>query len=48
MLDSLRAFSKTTIAKLFFAVLIVSFAAFGINNVITTLGSSTVARVGNQ
>jgi peptidyl-prolyl cis-trans isomerase D len=48
MLDSLRAFSKTTIAKLFFAVLIVSFAAFGINNVITTLGSSTVARVGGQ
>jgi peptidyl-prolyl cis-trans isomerase D len=48
MLDSLRAFSKTTIAKLFFAVLIVSFAAFGINNVITSLGSTTVARVGDQ
>ena len=48
MLDSLREFSKTTIAKIFFAVLIVSFAAFGINNVITTLGSSTVARVGDQ
>ena len=48
MLDSLRSFSKTFIAKVFFAVLIVSFAAFGINNVITNLGSTTVARVGDQ
>ena len=48
MLDSLRAFAKTTIAKIFFAVLIVSFAAFGIGNVITNLGATTVARVGSQ
>ena len=48
MLDSLRAFSKTWIAKILLAVLVVSFAAFGINNVITDLGGSTVARVGNE
>ncbi|AKR55385.1 Peptidyl-prolyl cis-trans isomerase PpiD [Devosia sp. H5989] len=48
MLDSLRSFSKTFIAKVFFAVLIVSFAAFGISNVITNLGSTTVARVGDE
>lgn len=48
MLDSLRSFSKTFVAKVFFAVLIVSFAAFGINNVVTNLGSTTVARVGDQ
>jgi len=48
MLDSLRSFSKTFVAKVFFAVLIVSFAAFGINNVVTNLGSTTVARVGNE
>ena len=48
MLDSLRSFSKTFIAKVFFAVLIVSFAAFGIQNVVTNLSATTVARVGDQ
>ena len=48
MLDSLRAFSRTLFAKLFFAVLILSFALFGISNVVTAIGSTTVARVGNE
>ena len=48
MLELLRAFAKTWIAKILLAVLIVSFGAFGINNVITSLGSNTVARVGDQ
>lgn len=48
MLDSLRAFSRTWFAKVFFAVLIVSFAAFGISNVVLGIGSQTVARVGGE
>jgi len=48
MLDSLRTFSKTWIAKILLAFLVISFGAFGINNVITGFGSSTVARVGDQ
>jgi len=48
MLELLRAFAKTWIAKILLAVLVVSFGAFGINNVITGLGSNTVARVGDQ
>lgn len=48
MLDSLRAFSRTWYAKIFFAVLVLSFALFGISNVIFDLGTSTVARVGDQ
>src|SRR5262245_9642622 len=48
MLDGLRAFARTPIAKVLFAILIVSFAAFGINNVATSLGSSTVAKVGDM
>jgi peptidyl-prolyl cis-trans isomerase D len=48
MLDSLRAFSRTWYAKIFFAVLVLSFALFGISNVIFDLGTNTVARVGNQ
>ena len=48
MLDSLRAFSRTWFAKIFFAVLVLSFALFGISNVIFDLGTSTVARVGDQ
>lgn len=47
MLDSLRAFARTWIAKILLAVLVVSFGAFGINNVVTGLGSNTVARVGD-
>ena len=48
MLELLRAFAKTWIAKILLAVLVVSFGAFGINNVITSLGSSTVARIGDE
>lgn len=48
MLDSLRAFSKTWVSKILLAVLVVSFAAFGINNVITNLGTNTIAAVGDQ
>ncbi|MDR3470893.1 MAG: SurA N-terminal domain-containing protein [Devosia sp.] len=48
MLELMRAFAKTWIAKILITVLVVSFGAFGINNVITNLGSNTVARVGDQ
>lgn len=48
MLDSLRAFSRTWVAKIFFGVLVLSFALFGISNVIFDLGTNTVARVGDQ
>jgi peptidyl-prolyl cis-trans isomerase D len=47
MLYALRAFAKTWVAKILLAVLVVSFGAFGISNVITQLGSTTVARVGD-
>ena len=48
MLDSLRAFAKSWPGKIFGGFLLVGVAGFGINNVITDLGSSTVARVGDQ
>jgi peptidyl-prolyl cis-trans isomerase D len=48
MLDTLRAFAKTWIAKILLAVLVVSFGAFGISNVITDLGSNVIARVGDE
>jgi peptidyl-prolyl cis-trans isomerase D len=48
MLELLRAFAKTWIAKGLLAILVVSFGAFGINNVIADLGTNTVARVGDQ
>jgi len=47
MLELLRAFAKTPIARVLLAILVVSFGAFGINNVITSLGGNTVARVGD-
>jgi peptidyl-prolyl cis-trans isomerase D len=47
MLHLLRAFAKTWIAKILLGILVVSFGAFGINNVISDLGSNTVARVGD-
>jgi len=47
MLELLRAFAKTWIARILLAILVVSFGAFGINNVITSLGSNTVARIGD-
>jgi peptidyl-prolyl cis-trans isomerase D len=48
MLELLRAFAKTWIAKILLAILVVAFGAFGINNVVLNLGSNTVARVGDQ
>jgi peptidyl-prolyl cis-trans isomerase D len=48
MLELLRELSKTWVAKILLAVLVVAFGAFGIGNVITQLGSTTVARVGNE
>lgn len=48
MLDGLRGFAKSWPGKILGAFLLVGVAGFGINNVITDLGSNTVARVGNQ
>lgn len=48
MLDSLRVFAKSWPGKVLGAFLLVGVAGFGINNVITDLGSNTVARVGNK
>ena len=48
MLDSLRGFAKSWPGKIMGGFLLVGIAGFGINNVITGLGSSTVARVGNE
>jgi peptidyl-prolyl cis-trans isomerase D len=47
MLDSLRDFAKSWPGKIMGACLLVGLAGFGINNVITDLGSNTVARVGD-
>lgn len=48
MLDSLRVFAKSWPGKIMGAFLLVGVAGFGINNVITDLGSNTVARVGSE
>ncbi|WIJ23587.1 peptidylprolyl isomerase [Devosia sp. RR2S18] len=48
MLDSLRAFAKSWPGKILGVFLLVGLAGFGINNVITGLGSNTVATVGDQ
>src|SRR4051794_18045690 len=48
MLDSLRLFAKSFPGKILGGVMLVGIAGFGINNVITDLGSNTVARVGNE
>ncbi|WP_240229233.1 peptidylprolyl isomerase [Devosia lacusdianchii] len=48
MLDSLRVFAKSWPGKVMGAFLLVGVAGFGINNVITDLGSNTVARVGSK
>ncbi|WDR03274.1 peptidylprolyl isomerase [Devosia algicola] len=47
MLDSLRIFAKSWPGKIMGGFLLVGLAGFGINNVITSLGSNTVARVGD-
>lgn len=48
MLDGLRDFAKSWPGKILGAFLLVGVAGFGINNVIVDLGSSNVARVGNE
>ncbi|MBU1335029.1 MAG: SurA N-terminal domain-containing protein [Alphaproteobacteria bacterium] len=48
MLDSLRVFAKSWPGKVMGAFLLVGVAGFGINNVITDLGTNTVARVGDE
>jgi peptidyl-prolyl cis-trans isomerase D len=48
MLDTFKRYSNTWVAKILMALLILSFGLFGIANVFTNLGSSSVARVGNQ
>ncbi|MCF4098536.1 peptidylprolyl isomerase [Maritalea mediterranea] len=48
MLDTLKRYSNTWVAKILMALLILSFGLFGIANVFTNLGTSSVARVGNQ
>jgi peptidyl-prolyl cis-trans isomerase D len=48
MLDSLRGFAKSWPGKIMGGFLLVGIAGFGINNVITDLGTNTVARVGNE
>ena len=47
MLDSLRVFAKSWPGKAMGVCLLAGLAGFGINNVITDLGTNTVARVGN-
>ena len=48
MLDSLRGFAKSWPGKIMGGFLLVGIAGFGINNVITDLGTNTVARVGDK
>jgi peptidyl-prolyl cis-trans isomerase D len=48
MLDGLRGFAKSWPGKIMGAFLLVGVAGFGVNNVITDLGSNTIARVGDQ
>ncbi|NOZ32398.1 MAG: hypothetical protein GXP01_04845 [Alphaproteobacteria bacterium] len=48
MLDSLRAFATTWVAKVFLGLLIIGLAGFGISNVFLNPGTATIARVGAQ
>jgi peptidyl-prolyl cis-trans isomerase D len=48
MLDSLRDFAKSWPGKIMGGFLLVGVAGFGISNVITDLGTNTVARVGDE
>lgn len=47
MLDSLRVFAKSWPGKIMGGFLLVGLAGFGINNIITDIGTNTVARVGS-
>lgn len=48
MLDSLRKLGSSWLGKLMMAFLLVGLAGFGISGVITSIGSTTVARVGGE
>lgn len=48
MLDNLRNFGRSWIAKIFLGVLIIAVAGFGIPSVFLDLNANTVARVGDQ
>ncbi|WP_029039956.1 peptidylprolyl isomerase [Cucumibacter marinus] len=48
MLDQMRSFASTWVAKILIGLLIIGLAGFGISNVFLNLGSSTVARVGDE
>lgn len=48
MLDSFRKIANTWFGKLLGAVLIVGLAGFGISNVIFNIGTTTVAKVGDE
>lgn len=48
MLDSLRSFAKSWPGKIMGGFLLVGIAGFGINNVITDLGTNTIAKVGDE
>ena len=48
MLDSLRNFGSSLIGKIMMGFLLVGLAGFGISGVLTSIGSNTVAHVGDQ
>ena len=48
MLDSLRNFGSSIIGKVMMGFLLVGLAGFGISGVLTSIGSNTVAHVGDQ
>lgn len=48
MLDNLRDFGRSWVAKIFLGVLILAVAGFGIPSVFLDLNANTVARVGDQ
>lgn len=48
MLDNLRNFGRSWVAKIFLGVLIIAVAGFGIPSVFLDLNANTVARVGDQ
>lgn len=48
MLDNLRNFGRSWVAKIFLGILIIAVAGFGIPSVFLDLNANTVARVGDQ
>lgn len=48
MLDSLRNFATTLPGKILGALLLIGLAGFGVSGVLTSIGSNTVAKIGDQ